>query len=55
MIPKELGIMLIIAAIVVAILYSKMIFIWHDVMLEQNEKRREDMKRLRELQAKHRK
>ena len=55
MIPKELGIMLIIAAIVVAFLYSKMILIWRDVMLKQNERRRKDMQRLRELQAKLRK
>lgn len=55
MIPKELGIMLIIAAIVVAFLYSKMILIWRDVMLEQNERRRKDMERLRELHAKLRK
>ena len=55
MIPKELGIMLIIAAIVVAFLYSKMILIWRDVMLKQNERRRKDMEKLRELQKKLRK
>ena len=43
MIPKELGIMLIIAAIVVTFLYSKMVLIWRDVMIEQNERRRKDM------------
>ena len=55
MTPKELGIMLIIAAIVVAFLYSKMILIWRDVMLKQNERHRKDMERLRELQTKLRK
>ena len=50
--PKELGVMLIIAAIVVAFLYSKMILIWRDVMIEQNERRSKDMERLRELRAK---
>lgn len=55
MISKELGIMLIIADIVVAFLYSKMILIWRDVMLKQNERRRRDVERLRELQTKLRK
>lgn len=49
---KELGIMLIIAAIVAAFLYAKMILIWRDVMLEQNERRKKDMERLRELRSK---
>lgn len=49
MIPKELGIMLIITAVIVAFLYAKMVLIWRDVMLKRNEQIRKDMERLREL------
>lgn len=46
----ELGIMLMICAVVVACLYSKIVLMWHDAMIEQNEKGRSDMERLRGLQ-----
>lgn len=51
MTSKELGIILIIAVIVMAFLYAKMILIWHDVMLKRNERLKKEMERLRELQA----
>lgn len=51
MIPKELGIILIITAVVVAFLYAKMVLIWRDVMLKRNEQIRKDMERLRELRS----
>ena len=47
MIPLELVIMFIIAAIVVAILYAKMMFIWRDVMLKQNERWFKNAEKLR--------
>jgi len=49
MIPIELGIIVIIAAIIVAFLYAKMILIWRNVMLKQNERWLKDAERLREL------
>tara|TARA_R110000782_G_scaffold387_1_gene1251 strand:- start:398 stop:562 length:165 start_codon:yes stop_codon:yes gene_type:complete len=49
MIPKELGIILIITAVVVAFIYAKMILIWRDVMLKKNEQTLKDMERLNYL------
>ena len=46
MIPKELGIILIIISVVVAFIYGKMILIWRDVMLKRNEQTRRDVERL---------
>lgn len=48
MISTGFGVALIIAAIAIAILFIKMIFIWRDVMLEQNDRRANDIKRLNE-------
>lgn len=42
MIPKELGIIIIAAAIIIGFLYSKMVLIWRDVMLKQNEIRKKN-------------
>ena len=37
MIQKELGIIIIITAIIIALMYGKMILIWRDAMLKKNE------------------
>ena len=49
MIPVELGIMLMIAACIIAFLYVKMILIWRDVMLKQNDRWLKDTEKLRKL------
>jgi selenophosphate synthase len=49
MATKELGILIIITAIIIALMYAKMILIWKDVMLTKNEKIRKDMERLHNL------
>jgi uncharacterized protein YpmB len=49
MIPKELGILIIIIAVIIAFIYGKMILIWKDVMLTKNEQIRKDMERLHHL------
>jgi uncharacterized protein YhhL (DUF1145 family) len=51
MMPKELGIILIIAVIIVAFIYGKMILIWRDVMLKKNEQTRKDIERLKYLKT----
>ena len=35
MIPTYLGVIIIIAAIIIACLFAKGVFIWHDVMLKK--------------------
>ena len=53
MIPVELGIVIIIISIGIAILYSKMVLIWHDVMKKKNnellelKKTEDEIKRLK--------
>lgn len=48
MIPKELGIVLIIAAIIIVFLYAKKILIWRDVMLKRNEQIGVDLDKLKD-------
>ena len=49
MIPIELGIILIIATIIVAFLYTKMILICRDVMLKQNKRLKKEYEKIQQL------
>ena len=49
MIQKELGVILIITAAITAFIYGKMVLIWRDVMLKQNEQTKKDIERLHYL------
>jgi hypothetical protein len=53
MIPTYLGIMLIIAAVIIAALYARMMLIATDVFLKQHEKISKELKKYKEFKEKH--
>lgn len=49
MMPMLLGIFIIIAAIIIAIMFAKGVLIWRDVMLKQNRRWYEESKKMRNV------